>query len=145
MRNYEEFELSNNFCYEKKMEEKTNQTLLSNVKKTFAWIKENCPNLNGTFECRHHPYHWVRLVVENGKSYLEEGSHGWDFDVAMSDTETAVFSRGSMQEKPYSFPQHFFFQNNYMEEFLSQWGDIKECVKLKNQVQTSVFSEDFEA
>lgn len=88
-------------------------------------IEENCPKLNGVFECRFNTYYWIKLVVENGKSYLECGSHGSDFTYALSKTETATFSRGSMQSKPYAYKDTFFFRNERLEEFLSQWETIK--------------------
>lgn len=130
------------FSHEKGLMEKTNPTLLNNFIKVATWIKENCPNLNGEFNCYHKVYHWTKLVVENGKAYLEYGSHGWGFDIALSTTETAVFARGSMQSLPYAFKE-LFFRNDALEEFLSQWQTIKSNIIAKNNVQNKVFSEDF--
>lgn len=134
--------LGTRFSYEKGLWEKTNPVLLNNFMKVAKWIEENCPNLNGEFDCRHNTYHWTKLLVENGKAYLEYGSHGWGFDIALSTTETAVYSRGSMQSLPYAFDE-LFFRNDALEEFLSQWQTIKEYVIAKNNVQSKVFSTDF--
>ena len=125
--------------------ENTNKVLLSNFFKCADWITENCPTLNGTFNCMHNPYHWTRIVVEDGKAYLEYGSHGWGFDIALSATETAVMSRGSMQSNPYAFRNIHFFRNDALEEFLSQWYSIKTAIQCANRVQCGVFSEDFVA
>lgn len=134
--------LGTRFSYEKGLWKKTNQVLLNNFMKVANWIAENCPNLNGEFDCRHNVYHWTKLVVENGKAYLEYGSHGWDYEIALSTTETAVFSRGSMQSLPYAFDE-LFFRDDALEEFLSQWQTIKQYVIAKNDTQNKVFSEDF--
>ena len=133
------------FGCERGMLSRTNQELLSNFFKCANWIKENCPNLNGEFNCRHSPYHWTRIVVEHGKAYLEYGSHGWGFDIALSLTETAVMSRGSCQSLPYAFENVFFFRNDALEEFLTQWRTIKESIIAKNNIQSNVFSDKFEA
>ena len=130
------------FEHERNLWEKTTPVLLNNFMKVAKWIEENCPNLNGEFNCRHNTYHWTKLVVENGKAYLEYGSHGWGFDIALSTTETAVHARGSMQSRSYAFDE-LFFRNDALEEFLSQWQTIKEYVIAKNNTQNNVFSEDF--
>ena len=137
--------LTRRFGYEQVLFEKTNIVLMTNFLKCAQWVEENCPNLNGEFSCYHEPYHWTKLVVEDGKAYLEYGSHGWDFSIALSRSETAVFSRGSQQSLPYAFNNCHFFRNDALEEFLSQWGVIKERIICANRVQTKVFSEDFVA
>lgn len=133
------------FNNELKMVETTNKTLLNNFFKVAEWIAENCPTLNGIFNCNHEPYHWTRIVVEDGKAYLEYGSHGWGFDIALSATETAIMSRGSQQRMPYAFRGIHFFRNDALEEFLSQWNTIKTSIQCANRVQCSVFSENFVA
>lgn len=133
------------FSCEKNMLERTNQVLLSNFLKCTKWVEENCPKLNGEFKCKHNPYYWIKLVVENGKAYLECGSHGWGFDTALSQTETAVFTRGSMQDLPYAFEGKHFFRNDRLEEFLSQWKTIKSQIISSNNIQTAVYDENFEA
>ena len=125
--------------------QKTNEQLISNFCKVAEWIGENCPNLNGEFHCKHHPFHWTKLVVEDGKAYLETGSHGWGFDIAVSTTETAIFSRGSEQRNPYAFFGVRFFHNSNLEEFLSQWSYIKQQIIAKNDIQKNVFSNAFTA
>jgi hypothetical protein len=130
------------FSYENGLFKKTNPVLLNNFLKVAHWIEENCPNLNGEFDCRHNTYHWTKLVVENGKPYLEYGSHGWGYDIALSTTETAVITRGSTQLTPYAFDE-LFFRNDALEEFLSQWQTIKQYVIAKNEMQNNVYSEDF--
>ena len=157
MRNYKYFDINEEsnhgtidgkfhprFGYEKNLLQKSNTILVGNFNKVAKWIEENCPTLNGEFECRHNPYHWVKIVVENGKAYLECGSHGYDFSIALSTTETAVFTRGSMQDQPYAFDGCQFFRNDYLEEFLSQWQSIKVRVIGKNNTQSKVYSESFE-
>lgn len=129
--------------YELGLFKSTNRILMSNFNKVAKWIEENCPNLNGTFKCRHQVYHWTALVVENGKAYLEYGSHGHDYEIAVSTTETATFSRGSMQSLPEAYDGVQFFRNDALEEFLSQWKSIKEEIVAKNAEQTYVFSDDF--
>lgn len=133
------------FNAEKNMLERTNQVLMSNFLKCTKWVEENCPNLNGEFKCKHNPRYWIKLVVENGKAYLECGSHGWRFDIALSQTETAVFSRGSEQDLPYAFEGKHFFPNNRLEEFLSQWKTIKSQIVSANNIQTAIYDENFEA
>ena len=133
------------FGFELKRIEKTNKSLLNNFFKCATWIAENCPNMNGTFNCKHSPYHWTRLVVEDGKAYLEYGSHGWGFDTALSLYETAVITRGSMQSIPYAFRNIHFFRNDALEEFLSQWEQIKASIISANKLQSNVFSEEFVA
>lgn len=133
------------FGCEKNMLERTNQSLLSNFFKCAKWVEENCPALNGEFQCKHNTYYWIKLVVENGKAYLECGSHGWGFTTALSQTETAVFTRGSMQDLPYAFEGKHFFRNDRLEEFLSQWKTIKSQIVSANNIQTAVYDENFEA
>lgn len=144
MRRYE-FRVMEENSYERRLLNQTNKVLVSNFNKVADWIKSECPNLNGEFKCKHNAFYWIKLVVENGIAYLEEGSHGYGFDVAMSKTETAVFSRGSMQSIPYAFNGYQFFRNDRLEEFLSQWGEIKKQIQEKNSIQTLVFSNDFTA
>lgn len=131
--------------YENRLLDNTNETLISNFNKVAQWVEDNCPHLNGEFSCRHNPYYWIQLVVENGKAYLEEGSHGYSFHIALSTTETAVKSTGSMQITPYAFNGIQFFRNDFMEEFLKQWASIKERIIAENKAQCAVFSEDFVA
>lgn len=133
------------FGYEKKLLSDTNKVLVGNFNKVAKWIEENCPTLDGKFECRHNPYYWVTLVVEKGKAYLECGSHGYGFCVAMSTTETAVFTRGSMQSQPYAFEGCQFFRNDRLEEFLSQWQSIKVRVIGAYNTKKMLYSESFEA
>lgn len=133
------------FSYEHQLLQKTDEQLMRNFCKVAEWIGENCPNLNGEFHCKHDPFHWTKLVVEDGKAYLETGSHGWDYDIALSTTETAVFSRASEQRNPYAFFGVRFFRNERLEEFLSQWFDIKQKVVAKNNIQRNVFSDTFTA
>lgn len=133
------------FSHEHGLLQKTNEQLMSNFCKVAKWIGENCPNLNGEFHCKHDPFHWTKLVVENGKAYLETGSHGWDFDIAISTTETAVFTRGSMQRNAYAFLGVLFFRNERLEELLSQWSYIKQQIIAKNDIQKNVFSNTFTA
>lgn len=133
------------FSCEKRMLENTNPNLIANVMKVFAWIKENCPNLNGEFQCRHNPYYKIHLIVENGKAYLCEGSHSYGYSTYLSAEETATYSQGSCQSAPYAFKDIFFFRNDRLEEFLSQWRTIKNEIIAKNKLQESVFSNDFVA
>lgn len=131
--------------YESRLLAQTPKVLVSNFNKVAKWIEENCPSLTEEFSCRHNPYYWIKLVVEDGKAYLEEGSHGYGYSVAMSTTETATFTRGSMQCTPNAFEGVQFFRKDRLEEFLSQWQEIKKFVIAKNKVQCNVYSEDFEA
>lgn len=128
-----------------KMVEDTNPTLMANFFKVAEWIKENCPNLNGTFSCRHNFYHKIDLIVENGKAYLCEGSHNNGYSTYLSTTETAIYTQGSCQSAPYAFHNIFFFRNDRLEEFLSQWQSIKQNIIAKNVVQSNVYSADFNA
>jgi hypothetical protein len=144
MRKFKYFELKEN-SYEMNLFENSNKTLISNFNKVADWIKTNCPNLNGEFRCRNNPYYWIALVVEDGKAYLEYGSHGYGYDIAMSQTETATFSRGSMQSISYAYDGIQFFRNDGLEEFLKQWDAIKEMVIAENKSQSNVFSDDFVA
>lgn len=132
------------FGYELGLLEKTNPQLIANFNKCANWIAENCPTLNGEFWCRHNPYYWVRLVVEDGKAYLEEGSHGYNYSTAMSIDDTATFSRGSMQSIAKAFRVQFF-RNDRLEEFLSQWQTIKAQIQSAYAIQSNVFSESFTA
>lgn len=126
-----------------KMVEDTNPTLMANFFKVAEWIKKNCPNLNGTFSCRHNVYHKIDLIVENGKAYLCEGGHDYGYSTYLSTTETAVYTQGSCQSAPYAFHNVFFFRNDRLEEFLSQWQSIKQNIIAKNIVQSNVYSADF--
>ena len=143
MRKYSKKTLSST-CYERTLLNNTNPQLLENVLKCFKWIEDNCPNLNGIYNCRHNPYYWMRLVVENGKAYLENGSHGYSFSMALSSTETAVMSTGSMQSIPYSYDE-LFFRNDKMEEFLSQWHGIKNIIIADNERKNRIYSNSFQA
>lgn len=133
------------FSWEQNLLKNTNPTLMANFMKVCAWIKENCPNLNGEFECRHNPYYKIHLIVKNGKAYLCEGGHGYDYATYLSAEETATYSQGSCQSSPYAFKGIHFFRNDRLEEFLSQWGSIKNQIIAANRVQSNVFSEDFVA
>ena len=133
---------SGKLCYEYTSEladyQNVNKKLVENFNKVAHWIEENCPHLNGKFDCRkkHDPYQWLRLVIEDGKAYLEVGSHGESYAYAMSTTETA---RGSS----YAFKVQFF-SNELLEEFLKNWSDIKLLVKAEYDKQSYVFSDEFE-
>ena len=132
------------FGFERKLYTDTNRYLIANFNKVAKWIKDNCPKLNGKFRLPHNPYYWVELAVEDGKAYLQYGSHGWGWDLALSAEETAVMSQGSMQRNPYAFKGRQFVRNNRLEEFLSNWKNIKEQIIAANRVQTNVYSESFE-
>lgn len=132
-------------CYEQRMLESTNKMLIANFNKVAKWIEENCPHLNGEFSCRHNPYYWIQLVVEDGKAYLETGSHGYGYSLALSTTETATLSSGSMQCTPHAFNGLQFFRNDRLEEFLKQWQSIKAEIIAENASQRNVFSDQFEA
>lgn len=138
---------SGKLCYEHNVEldcyQNVNKSLIDNFNKVAHWIKENCPHLNGKFKCKHNPYYWISLVVEDGKAYLEEGSHGYGYSLALSTTETASFSRGSCQSMPYAFKVQFF-PNSRLEEFLKQWSEIKLKVKAEYDNQSYVLSDRFE-
>lgn len=123
----------------------TDTTLINNFFKVAKWIEENCPTLNGEFECRHNPYYKIHLIVENGKAYLCEGSHNVGYSTYLSTTETAVYTQGSCQISPYAFKNVFFFRNDRLEEFLAQWPTIKQFVMCKYKVQSKVYSDDFTA
>lgn len=84
--------LCKEFGYQNNLLKQVNENLINNFFKCAKWIEENCPSLNGEFRCRHQPYHWTKLIVENGKAYLEYGSHGYSFEIALSTTETAYKS-----------------------------------------------------
>lgn len=134
----------NEDAYERRLLANTNKVLIANFNKVAKWIEKNCPHLNGEFNCRHNTYYWIRLVVEDGKAYLEEGSHGYGYSMALSTTESATFTRGSMQCTPHAYKGHQFFRDDMLEEFLKQWKSIKEFVIAENAAQSSVFSTDFE-
>ena len=140
---------SGTLCYrhsvEKRMLDEADPILIENFVKVAKWIKKCYPRLNGEFRCKHNPFYWIKLVVENGKAFLECGSHGWDYDVALSETETATFSRGSMQNRAYAFHGQLFFRNSLLEEFLTQWPTIKSSVQIEGRAQRLVHSREFEA
>lgn len=133
------------FGHERGLLERTNKTLIANFHKVCEWIEENCPHLNGEFECRHNPFYKIHLIVEDGKAYLCTGSHSVGYELYLSKTETATYSQGSCQGKPYGFKGIFFYRNDRLEEFLSQWGSIKRQIILKNEMQNKVYSENFVA
>lgn len=133
------------FSFEQRMLENTNPNLMANVMKVFAWIKENCPNLSGEFHCRHNPYYKIHLIVKNGKAYLCEGSHGCGYATYLSAEESATYSQGSCQGAPYAFKGVYFFRNDRLEEFLSQWSSIKNEIIAKNKLQENVYSNEFVA
>jgi hypothetical protein len=138
-----------NYCsieassYAKNMLACTNDVLVMNFNKVAKWIKENCPSLNGEFNVSHNPYYWLKLVVENGFAYLEEGSHGEKYSTALSATETATFVRGSMQSVPNAYCAQFF-RNDRLEEFLKEWHSIKSKVVAEYKSQRNVYSPNFE-
>lgn len=146
MRNYRYLNINEagRFSYERGLLKNVNPNLIANFNKVAEWIKRECPNLNGKFDMPHNPYYWVSLVVENGKAYLEEGSHGYSFSIALSTDETATMATGSCQSVPYAFHAQFF-KNGRLEEFLKNWTAIKARIINENKVQSYVFSEDFEA
>ena len=133
------------FSYELRLLEGTNKTLIANFHKVCEWIEENCPHLNGKFECRDNFFYKIHLIIENGKAYLCTGSHSYGYELYLSKTETATYTQGSCQDKPYGFKDIFFYKNDRLEEFLSQWGSIKRQIILKNDAQSRVYSEDFVA
>jgi hypothetical protein len=133
------------FRSEQMMVESTNPQLLANFMKVAKWIEDNCPNLNGEFSCRHNPFYKIDLIIENGKAYLCYGSHSVGYALYLSSTETAVYSQGSCQGAPYAFKGIFFYRNDMLEEFLSQWQTIKARIILANEVQRRVFDENFQA
>lgn len=133
------------FSYESKLLAETNGRLMTNFKKVAEWIREHCPELNGKFNCAHNINHWTRLTVENGKAFLEYGSHGWGWDLALSEDETAVMSPASLQQIPYAFAGVLFADNARLEEFLIQWPEIKKRVIEENNNQMLVYGENFEA
>ena len=133
------------FSYEQKMISETNPNLIANVMKVIARIKENCHNLNGEIHCRHNPYYKIHLIVKNGKAYLCEGSHSCGYATYLSAEESATYSQGSCQGAPYAFKGIYFFRNDRLEEFLSQWSSIKSEVTIKNKLQENVFSSEFVA
>ena len=130
--------------YEHSLLENTNKTMINNFNKVAKWIKTNCPHLNGKFKTSHDMYGWVALVVEDGKAYLERGSHGYGFDIALSTTETATMTTGSCQSIPSAFLDKQFFRNDDLEKFLKEWKDIKRKVIAENENQRNAYSDDFE-
>lgn len=143
MRNYNYREIGSR---EKRMLESTNAALVDNFNKVSNWIQENTPHLNGKYLCEHNTYYWVALVVEDGKAYLEEGSHGHGFSTALSATETATFNRGSEQRRPEAFEGVQFFRNGRLEYFLSQWEcRIKPRILEDSRTQGYVYNNKFEA
>lgn len=130
--------------YEYRMIEKTNQQLMNNFHKCCSWVAENCPNLNITIKCKGDNDKWLKFIVENGKAFLECGPWGWGFDIALSNTETATFVRGSMQRRPQSFNNVFFFHNHLLVNFLQEWSTIKNTLIEQEQKQTLIFSDDFQ-
>lgn len=133
------------FSLEQKMIEQTNPQLLANFMKVAKWVEDNCPNLNGKFSCRHNPSYKIDFIIENGKAYLCYGSHSVGYALYLSSTETAVYCQGSCQGAPYAFKGIFFYRNDRLEEFLSQWPLIKARIILANEVQRKVFDENFQA
>lgn len=135
--------LCKKFGYENNLLKQVNENLINNFFKCAKWIEENCPSLNGEFPCRHQPYHWTKLIVENGKAYLEYGSHGYSFEIALSTTETAYKSTGAYLANTYAFENVFFFRNDALEEFLSQWATLKFEIISKYRTQSDIYSIDF--
>ena len=131
------------FVYQNNLLQKVNENLINNFFKCAKWIEENCSSLNGEFRCRHQPYHWTKLIVENGKAYLEYGSHGYSFEIALSTTETAYKSTGAYVVNTYAFENVFFFRNDALEEFLSQWATLKFEIISKYRTQSDIYSIDF--
>ena len=138
-------DINKGFGWELGLLKRTNKTLIANFHKVCEWIEENCPHLNGEFVCRHNPFYKIHLIIENGKAYLCTGSHSVGYELYLSKTETATYSQGSCQGNPYGFKDIFFYRNDRLEEFLSQWGSIKRQIILKNEMQNKVYSEDFVA
>lgn len=135
--------LCKEFGYQNNLLKQVNENLINNFFKCAKWIEENCPSLNGEFRCRHQPYHWTKLIVENGKAYLEYGSHGYSFEIALSTTETAYKSTGAYMANTYAFENVFFFRNDALEEFLSQWATLKFEIISKYRTQSDIYSIDF--
>lgn len=135
--------LCKEFGYQNNLLKQVNENLINNFFKCAKWIEENCPSLNGEFRCRHQPYHWTKLIVENGKAYLEYGSHGYSFEIALSTTETAYKSTGAYMANTYAFENVFFFRNDALEEFLSQWTTLKFEIISKYRTQSDIYSIDF--
>lgn len=133
------------FNYERGLLEKTNRTLVENFQKCARWIEENCPGLNGEFNCEHNTYHWTKIVVEDGKAYLETGSHGYPFDMAISLTETATASPGSCSSEKFAFKNCFFFRNDRLEEFLGQWQRIKYAICREYEKYKNIYDSGFQA
>lgn len=133
------------FSYEQRVINDTNQQLLANFQKVAAWIKANCPKLNGEFHCRHQVYHKTDLTVVDGIAYLQHGSHAAGYQWTLSEFGTDHYSQGSCQHAPYRFSGHYGMPNGVLEEFLTQWPEIKSQIVSANAVQTRVFSNDFEA
>ena len=131
--------------YAQTLSNELNPTLLANFKKVCKWIKDNCPNLNGEFHCRHNPYYKIHLIVEDGKAYLCEGSHSYGYALYLFEEGSAEYSQGSCQGSPYAYNNIYAFRNGRLEEFLSQWQSIKVQIENAYRVQSNVFSKDFVA
>ena len=131
------------FGHELLLLERTNKTLMANFHKICHWIEENCPNLSGEFGCRHNPYYKIHLIIENGKAYLCTGTHSVGYELYLSSTETAVYSQGSCQGRPYGFKNTFFYRNDRLEEFLSQWKSIKDRIILANSKRKEIYDNNF--
>ena len=146
MRKYEYKHIkSASFVYEYGLLKRTNKTLVMNFNKIAKWIEENCPRLTAKFMAVENSRYWVKLIVESGKAYLEEGSWGYRFSTALSSSETAVMTAGSSQVIPYAFKGVQFFDNEKLEGFIKNWHTIKPKVINENEKQTNAYSEDFEA
>ena len=120
----------------------TDPMLLRNFNKVLLWLWQNCPKLNGTFYCpqNEHQVYWVRLVVENGRPFLEVGVKGhWHFKRALSRTVTAV-SDNSCTTKAYVTQ---FFRNEDLERFLKDWPRMKVEIINEYTAQRAVYSPDF--
>ena len=144
MRNYIECAYENG-GYEYKMEQLTNKVLVKNFFKCCDWIEDNCPNLKMQVKCKDNKEKWLRLEIENGKAYLECGDWGWDFQIALSRTETATFSRGSQQRNPHCFTDVFFFYNDLLVTFLKEWDITKQLILAERNRQNIVYSDNFTA
>lgn len=120
--------------YEQRLLRDTNKTLISNFNKVAEWIESNCPTLNGEFPCEHEVYHWTKLVVMEGKAYLETGSHGSCYELQLAVDGTRTQSN--------TYPEQFF-RNDRLEEFLKQWQSIKRAIQCENEQQSIVYSDKF--
>lgn len=135
-----------NYGYEQRLLANTDPRLVENFHKVCDWIAKNCPTLIGEFPCEHRVYYWLTLKVEDGKAYLEKGSHGHSlFECAISRTESATAHPGSCSSEMTAFDGVFFFFNERLEEFLKQWPSIKQRVFAEYKAQSNVYSSNFEA